>query len=50
MNYMKIYNDLVNYAKSQILPENTYVERHHIIMRSLGGSNDKSNLVIFTAR
>jgi hypothetical protein len=47
---MKIYNDLVNYAKSQILPENIYVEKHHIIMKSLGGSNDKSNLVIFTAR
>lgn len=50
MNYMKIYNDLVSHAKSQILPENTYVERHHIIMKSLGGSNNKSNLVTFTAR
>lgn len=50
MNYMKIYNDLVSHAKLQILPENTYVERHHIIMKSLGGSNDKSNLVTFTAR
>jgi hypothetical protein len=50
MNYMKIYNDLVSHAKSQILPTDTYVERHHIIMKSLGGSNDKSNLVTFTAR
>jgi hypothetical protein len=49
MNYIKIYNDLVNYAKSQILSNNTYVERHHIIMKSLGGSN-KNNLVTFTAR
>lgn len=26
------------------------IETHHIIMRSLGGSNDKSNLVNLTLR
>ena len=50
MNYYKIYEQLVNKAQKQILPAGTYVERHHIIPKCLGGSNDKSNIVIFTGR
>ncbi len=48
MNYSKIYNDLIFKAKSRIL--SGYKERHHIIPKCLGGSNDKSNLVELTAR
>lgn len=48
MNYEKIYNDLVQKAQTQILPKNTYIERHHIMMKCLGGSNDKSNIVRLT--
>lgn len=45
MNYMKIYNDLVTFAKSQKFEETQYTEKHHIIMKSLGGSDDKNNIV-----
>ena len=50
MDYMKIYNDLVQKARSQVLLDGIYVERHHIQMKSLGGSDDKSNIVAFTPR
>jgi hypothetical protein len=46
--YTKYYNLLTNRAKGRVLAE--YTERHHIIPQSLGGSNDKDNLVDLTAR
>lgn len=46
--YTKYYNLLTNRAKGRVLTE--YTERHHIIPQSLGGSNDKDNLVDLTAR
>ena len=46
--YCKIYFALFNRAKDRSL--NGYSERHHIIPRSLGGTNDKSNLSVLTAR
>ena len=46
--YLKIYFALVNRAKSRTLEG--YTEKHHIIPRSLGGNNDKSNLAILTGR
>jgi hypothetical protein len=46
--YTKYYNLLTSRAKGRILTE--YTERHHIIPQSLGGSNDKDNLVDLTAR
>jgi hypothetical protein len=49
MNYQKLYNQLVEKAQKRGSPEG-YFERHHILPKSLGGSNDKSNLVDFTAR
>lgn len=48
--YHKIYFSIIQRAQSRILNPNTYVERHHIIPKSLGGSNDISNLVKLTAR
>jgi len=42
------YNSLMNKAKYRIL--NCYTEKHHIIPKSMGGSNDKTNLVKLTAR
>lgn len=50
MNYMRIYNDLVQKARSTVRGPNEYVETHHIIMRSLGGLNNKDNLVDFSPR
>ena len=48
--YSSIYYSIVLSAKSRVLPENMYVEKHHIVPKSLGGTNDPSNLVHLTAR
>lgn len=52
MNYAKIYNQIIKNAKSKNRLKNTgiYYETHHIIPKSLGGSNKKENLVLLTAR
>lgn len=47
--YSKLYFVIVNRAKNRILPD-TKIEVHHIIPRSLGGSEDQSNLVKLTLR
>lgn len=49
MNYQKIYNLLIAKAQARATVDG-YKERHHIVPRSLGGSDDKSNLVELTAR
>jgi hypothetical protein len=49
MNYQKIYNSLIAKAQARATVDG-YKERHHIVPRSLGGSDDKSNLVELTAR
>lgn len=46
MNYQKIYDALILRAKSRILEE--YTEKHHILPRSLGGSDDATNIVSLT--
>lgn len=48
MNYSRIYNELISRATSRNLEG--YGEWHHIIPRSLGGSNEKDNLVLLTPR
>lgn len=52
MNYEKNYNDYLNYVKTlnRYKKDGNYYEKHHIIPKSLGGSNDESNLVLLTAR
>jgi hypothetical protein len=49
MNYQKVYNQLVERAKTRIKPD-CYTEIHHIIPRCLGGSDYSDNLVTLTAR
>lgn len=44
--YSKIYFSIIDRARSRILSE--YFEKHHIIPKSLGGSDDLSNLVNLT--
>ena len=39
MNYTKIYNDLIERAKTRKL--DGYKEVHHIIPRCMGGGNEK---------
>ena len=47
--YTKIYFDIIKNAQSR--PNRSgYVEHHHILPKSLGGSNAKNNLVKLTAR
>lgn len=46
--YTSWYFAIVNKAKERITEG--YSEKHHIIPRTLGGKNDKSNIVILTAR
>ena len=48
--YTRWYYDIVDRAKTRVLDADTYIETHHIIPRSLGGDNNKSNLAILTGR
>lgn len=50
--YLSKYNNLINSraALKRSKRDGNAYERHHIIPRSLGGSNQKSNLVLLTPR
>ena len=48
MDYQKIYNNIINNRKQNIY--NGYTEKHHIIPKSLGGKDNKDNLVELSAR
>ena len=48
MNYQKIYDDLIK--KRVENPPTEKFERHHIVPKSLGGSNKKDNIVKLTVR
>lgn len=53
MNYKRIYDEIVDNAKIRGLNKkklNYYTECHHIIPKCLGGTNDKDNLVLLTAK
>jgi hypothetical protein len=52
VNYQKIYDQIINKAKSEnrLKGRGMYYEKHHIMPRCLGGSDNKSNLVLLTAR
>lgn len=45
MNYRKHYDLLIAKARIRVVPKGVYIERHHIVPRSEGGTNDKSNIV-----
>lgn len=47
MNYQKIYDSLIERARSRTL--DGYVEKHHILPKCMGGLDDQSNLVSLTA-
>lgn len=51
MNYLKQYQDLMQKAATSKRVKNSDVyECHHILPRSMGGSNHKSNIAILTFR
>lgn len=49
MNYFLIYERLIAKARVRVCPDG-YVERHHVLPKALGGSDDSSNLVALTAK
>lgn len=48
--YTVWYYSIIDNAKLRSLPKDTYIEKHHIIPRSMGGDDHNSNLVNLTAR
>lgn len=48
MNYQRIHDAIIERAKNRTLTG--YKERHHIIPRCIGGTDEKSNLIDLTAR
>lgn len=50
MNYQSIYNNLISRAQIRCPYSNILYEKHHIIPKSLGGSDDPVNLVKLTLR
>jgi hypothetical protein len=46
--YTHIYYKIIERSKSRTIFD--YKEKHHIIPKSLGGSNNEDNLVLLTAR
>lgn len=57
MNYKKIYQQLIerSFLENRVKTKRTnknfiYYESHHIVPRCLGGSDEKENLVLLTAR
>lgn len=46
MNYAKHYEKLIQRARERVI--DGYIERHHIVPRSMGGSNAKANIVRLT--
>ena len=46
MNYQQIYDNIVRRGRNRIL--DGYKEKHHIIPRCLGGTDDENNLVSLT--
>ena len=47
--YTNIYYSIIDSAMSRTLLAG-YTERHHIIPKSLGGTNSSDNLVVLTAK
>jgi hypothetical protein len=52
MNYKRIYNSIVENANKQNRKKKAGVlyERHHIVPKSIGGSNNRDNLVLLTPK
>ena len=50
MNYQWHHDRLIETRKNRVIEDDVYYERHHIVMRSMGGTDDEANLVLLTAR
>lgn len=49
MDYQSIYNRIIFRAQQRVEPNEKY-EKHHIVPRSMNGSNDENNIVKLTLR
>lgn len=45
MNYSKVYDEILNKYGTVQKPSGTYTERHHVIPKCIGGTNDAANLL-----
>lgn len=50
MDYLKVYNSLIEKGKNKTFDDNEYFEVHHIQPKSIGGTDDSENLVKLSAR
>ena len=50
MNYKLVYSKIISSYGAKKKPKGVYTERHHIIPKSVGGSDDPANLVYLPAR
>jgi len=50
MNYRKQYSLLILKYGNHTKPGDVYTERHHVVPKSMGGSDSKDNLVYLSAR
>lgn len=50
MDYQKIYQHLIDRGNNRTPLDDEYYERHHIIPRCLGGTDDPDNVVTLTGR
>lgn len=48
--YYKCYSRIIVKAQSRPISKDVYYEKHHIVPKSMGGSNKTENLVLLTAR
>jgi len=49
VNYRRIYSQIVERAKTRPRPD-CYCERHHVVPKSMGGTDATENIVVLTAR
>ena len=52
MDYKRIYDEFIADRRAKeaaLIASGEYVERHHVVPRSLGGSDEKSNMIALTA-
>lgn len=48
MDYKRIYDDFIKDRRAKELRLTGYVERHHIVPRSMGGGDEASNIIALT--
>lgn len=48
--YTTWYLELIEYRRYRKISETTYIEKHHILPKSIGGNDSNENLILLTAR